>query len=88
MKRPVPIGMSYVLPSWIVGVGITTVLLAILAAGVTTEALIVILRPGLRMAQLMGYGLNDLRGYILMVFVYSIFFGAIVFVLMLAVRNR
>ena len=88
MKTQVPTSASYILPSWIIGIAITTVLLAMLAARVTSHLLIVILRPGLRLAELMGYGMNDLCAYILMVFVLCIFFGAIVFVIMLVVRKR
>lgn len=73
--------MRYILLSWIIGIAITTVLLAMLAAGVTSALLFVVLRPGLLLAERMGYGMHDMRAYILMVFVHSIFYGAIVFVI-------
>jgi hypothetical protein len=88
MNAQVPISVRYILPAWVIGISVTLVLLMMLGAGVTSRLLFALLRPGLILAELMGYGVHDWRAYILMVFVHSIFYGAIVFVIMLAVRKR
>ena len=88
MKAQVPISVRYLLPSWVIGTAITAVLLTMLAAGVMSPLLLVILRPGLLLAERMGYGMHEMRAYILMVFVDSIFYGAMVFVIMLMVMKR
>lgn len=59
-----------------------------LAAGVTSPLLIALLRPAFLLAEYMGYGMHHLRAYVVMVFVQSVFYGAIVFAIMLLVTKR
>ena len=89
MKDQIPGWVRYILPAWVIGAMVTLVLITTLGAGVRSRWLIVVLRPGLILGDLMGSGyVHDWRASILTVLVDSIFYGAIVFVIMLVVKKR
>jgi hypothetical protein len=88
MRAQVPISVRCILPSWIIGIAVTTVLLMLLVAGVASPLVRPILRPGLLLAGLMKYGEWDWQASILVVLGNSIFYGAIVLVIMLVMRKR
>jgi hypothetical protein len=88
MRAQVPISARCILPSWIIGIAVTTVLLMMLVAGVASPLIRPILRPGLVFAELMKYGEWDWQASILVVLGNSIFYGAIVLVIMLVIRKR
>ena len=88
MRAQVPISARCILPSWIIGIAVTTVLLMMLIVGLASPLIRPILWPGLFLAKLMKYGEWDWQASILMVLGNSIFYGAIVWVVMLMVRKR
>jgi hypothetical protein len=88
MRAQVPISARCILPSWIIGIAVTAVLLMLLIAGVASPLIRRILWPGLLLAELMKYGEWDWQASILVVLGNSIFYGAIVWVIMLVVRKR
>ena len=87
MKDQATITARYILLSWLIGIGATVVLVMVRGSGAASPLLIALLRPGLLLAERMGYGVYDWHASILMVFGNSVFYGAIVFVIMLLVRH-
>jgi hypothetical protein len=88
MRAQVPISARCILPSWIIGIAVTTVLLMLLVAGMVSRLVRPILWPGLLLAELIKYNEWDWQASILVVLGNSTFFGTIVLVTMLVVRKR
>jgi uncharacterized membrane protein len=90
MKTQVPLWVRYILPAWVIGITVTLALVTLLGSGVQSRLLLAILRPALILVELMGYGggVHNWRVSILVAIVGGIFYGAIVFVIMLLVRKR
>jgi hypothetical protein len=88
MRAQVPISVRCILPSWIIGIGVTTVLLMMLIAGLASPIIRPILWPGLYLAELMKYGEWDWQASILVVVGNSILYGAVVLVVKLVARRH
>jgi hypothetical protein len=88
MRAQVPISARCILPSWIIGIAVTTVLLMLLVAGMVSRLVRPILWPGLLLAELIKYNEWDWQASILLVLGNSTFYGTIVLVTMLVVMKR
>jgi hypothetical protein len=88
MRAQVPISARCILPSWIIGIAVTTVLLMLLVAGMVSRLVRPILWPGLLLAELIKYNEWDWQASILVVLGNSTFYGTIVLVTMLVVMKR
>jgi len=87
MKARAPISVRNVLPCWIVGIAVTTVLLIMLVHSSISPVVRPILRPGMLLAELLGYGEWDWQASIVVVLGNSIFYGVIAMVIMKLVRR-
>jgi hypothetical protein len=72
---------------WLIGVSFTAVLAMLRGGGGSSPILIALLRPGLFMAEWMGYASHDWQASLVMVFANSILYGACIFLIMWLVRR-
>ena len=82
MKDQVPLSASCVLPSWLIGVGFTVVLVMLRGGGGSSPMLIALLRPGLFVAERMGYAAYNWQASLVMVLANSILYGTCIFLIM------
>lgn len=83
MKDEVPSAVRRILPCLLVGAAFTFVMLMMMGFGVASRFLRTILWPGLHLVEILGYGINDWHASVLVVVGNSLFYGAILFVVML-----
>lgn len=90
MNGQVPNWVKYILPALVIGATVALVLLTVLAAGVRVRLLILLLWPGLKIAELLGPTSVE-RGWresVATGLVDTAFYGIVAFVIMLLARKR
>lgn len=88
MKDEVSISVSRILTCLVFGAVSTIVLLVMMGFGVAPRLLRPILWPGLQLAQMLSYGVDDWHASVLLIVGNGLSYGTVLFVAMLVTRKR